>query len=123
MKPQYYLNIFSKKIISIFLLFFFLNVFSQQIYIDNKNNFAVEIRYKNHNIILNGGEKKIISDKEINYITIEYNNGNTISKYIPLFLNSSESLKISIENYDKEVEFKGDREALHNLVVNQQHTW
>jgi hypothetical protein len=121
LKLQYYLHRFSKRILSIFLLFLFLNIFSQQIYVDNKNNFPVEIRYKNHNIILNGGEKKIISDKEINYLTIEYNNGNNISKYIPLFLNSNESLKISIDNYDKEVEFKGNRDALHNLIINQQH--
>lgn len=114
---------YSKRILGILLLFVFLNAFGQKLLIDNKNDFALEIIYKNQKIKLNGREKKTISDKDINYLNIEYDNGkNIISRYVPLFLDSDESLNITIvDNYDKTIEFKGDKDALHNLIVNQQH--
>lgn len=116
------LNYHSKRTLSILLLFLFLNLFSQKITIENKSNTTIEIKYKTNRVKLKEGEKKIISEKEINELSIEYNSEkNLIIKYIPILLNSDETLSLTIDNYDKTIEFKGDKVALHNLVVNQQH--
>ncbi|MDQ0595397.1 hypothetical protein QFZ37_003766 [Chryseobacterium ginsenosidimutans] len=117
------LSLYDKRILSILLSFLFLYVSGQQITIENKNIFPIEITYKNHIVKLNEGEKKTIIDKEIDYLNIEYDNGRKIiSQYIPILLNSNESLNMTIiNNNDGTIEFEGDKVALHNLVVNQQH--
>lgn len=114
---------FSKRVLIILLLFLFFKAFSQNIFIGNKSNFPIKITYKNHIVKLNEGEKKIIIDKEISYLNIEYDSGQKlINKYVPILLNSNESLDMNIINSnDQTIEFKGDKAELHNLVVNQQH--
>lgn len=113
------LNFNDKRILSILLLFIFFHVFSQQVTIENQNNFVLKVNYKNYTIELNEREKKTILAADINRLNIEYTIGK--DQLIPLFLNSNESLKITINNYDKPIEFKGDKDVLHNLIVNQQH--
>ncbi|MEY8761314.1 hypothetical protein [Chryseobacterium tongliaoense] len=117
------LDRYSKRIFSILLLFLFFNLFSQKIAIDNKNDYALTIKYKDQKIKLKGGESKTISGNEIRYLNIMYDNGKNISKDVPLFLKPDESLKMTIGNYDQDhfIKFKGDRDSLHSLVVNQQH--
>ncbi|WP_449400431.1 hypothetical protein [Chryseobacterium wanjuense] len=117
------LNFYAKKILSILLLFLFFNLFSQKITVENKKKFTLEIKYKTNSIKLKGGEKKTIIDKEIEYLSIEYDDGKSIiSRYIPISLNFDQSLNLIIkDNADTTVEFKGDKEELHNLTTNQQH--
>ena len=113
----------SKRILSILLLFLFIQGFSQRVSVENKHIFPLQIRYKNNIIKLKEGEKRILSDKEIDFVNIEYDNGKKIiSRNIPILLDSSESLDIIIlNNSDQTVEFKGDKVGLHDLIVNKQH--
>jgi hypothetical protein len=95
---------YGKRILSVLLLFLFFKIFSQQISVENNHIYPIEIRYKNHIFKLDKGERKLLTDKEID------------------FLNPNESLNINILNSsDQTIEFKGDKAALHNLVINQQH--
>lgn len=115
--------IHSKRIFTVLLLFLFFKIFSQQISVENKHIYPLEIREKNHVVKLNKGEKKVFTDKEIDFLNIEFDNGRKIiSKDIPILLNPNESLNISVLNsIDQTLEFKGDKAALHSLVINQQH--
>lgn len=112
-----------KRIFSILLLFFFKGIFGQQITVNNKNSFPIQIEYNNSKVKINGNDKKIIIDKNIKYLNIKYFNGtNTIFKHIPILINDSESLSLSvINNYEKSIQFEGDKDKLHDLIVNQQH--
>lgn len=110
----------SKKIFSILLLLLFFRVFSQQIIVLNNNNFPLTIKYKTNSIKVDSKEKKTISSTDINYLTIKYDNGKNESQLIPIFLNPDESLNLAIGN-DKLIAFKGDKDNLHNLIINQQH--
>lgn len=111
---------YSKRILITLLLFLFLRVFSQQITIVNNNSVSLHIKYKTNSIKLNSKEKKTILNTEINYLTIEYDNGKNESQLIPIFLNPDESLTLNVGN-DRSITFKGDKDSLHNLIVNQQH--
>lgn len=114
---------YSKRILSILLLFLFFKIFSQQISVENKHLYPLEIRYKNHVVKLDKGEKKVLTDKEIDFLNIEFDNGRKIiSRDIPILLNPNESLTINVSNsIDQTLEFKGNKAALHDLVINQQH--
>ena len=114
---------YGKRILSVLLLFLFFKIFSQQISVENKHIYPIEIRYKNHILKLDKGERKLLTDKEIDFLNIEFDNGRKIiSRDIPILLNSNESLNINILNSsDQTIEFKGDKAALHSLVINQQH--
>ncbi|WPO83567.1 hypothetical protein SD427_04320 [Chryseobacterium sp. JJR-5R] len=114
---------YSKRILSILLLFLFFKIFSQRISVENKHIYPLEIRYKNQVLKLGKGEKKVFADKEIDFLNIEFDNGRKIiSKDIPILLNPNESLNINVLNsIDQTLEFKGDKAPLHNLVINQQH--
>jgi hypothetical protein len=116
------LNFYSKRILCILLLFLFLNVYGQEITVENKSNsHIVGISYQDHKIKLSGGQKKLIALKGIDFLHVEYTNEKGLSKNIPLFLNPGESLTMGIENYAEPVRFTGAKDALHDLLVNQLH--
>jgi hypothetical protein len=112
----------SKKILFIVLLFLFYTAFSQKIAVENKSSFAIDIQYNNRKIHLTPGNKNIISEKEINYLKVRFDNKNKSNLFIPVFLTNDESLELIIQSDNKPVEFKGDKGLLHNYIVNQQHS-
>jgi hypothetical protein len=116
------LQLYSKRIYFVLLLLLYSTLLSQQITIENKNNFAVEIAYKNQKVILKGGESKTISDRDIAYLYLQNSNKKNMETHrVPIFLHFKDSLKITIDDFNKPIEFKGKNESLHNIIVNQQH--
>ncbi len=115
------LTLYNKRVLSILLLFLLTTIYGQQITIDNKNDFILEISSKDQIIKLNKGEKKEFSANGITYLNVIYKNGKNLVKYIPIFLAPDESLEMLIFDNSRPIEFKGDNAALHNLIVNQQH--
>ncbi len=113
---------FSKRITSILLLFLFSTALSQKISVENKSDFPIDIQYNNRKIHLTPGKKNIISEKEINFLKIKLDNKNKSNLFIPVFLTNDESLELIIQSDNKPLEFKGDKDLLHNYIVNQQHS-
>ncbi|WP_312902733.1 hypothetical protein [Chryseobacterium taichungense] len=113
----------SKRVLSTLLLFSFINVFTQQISIINKNKSNIEVGNNKDIFLVSPGQTKNISSKDINGLTVNYTSGNNlITKFIPLFLDVNQSLTIIFsENSAKSIEFKGDHDVLEDLIVNQQH--
>lgn len=100
-----------------FLLFILLSCFcsAQNITVDNKNDFPVEIEYSHKKVEIGVNQKKTINEKnEIKNISILYKNDKKLKRDIPLFLNPRESLYINLRK--DTVKFKGDKDGLHDYI-------
>ncbi|GAA5092244.1 hypothetical protein GCM10023210_20880 [Chryseobacterium ginsengisoli] len=88
---------------------------AQNITIDNKNNFPVEVTYSHKTIEIGVNQKKIINEtNRIKTISISSKNGGKLKRGISLFLNPKESLSINLKQ--DTVKFKGDKDGLHDYV-------
>ncbi len=113
-----YLN---RKVYIILFLLLFLWGSGQKISIENKNTSVITLRYNNNKVKLKTGETKTITGKDLNFLYITLNDGKSTEQALPIFLNSGESLDITVNDYN-DVDFKGDKGELHKMIVNQQHT-
>ena len=99
------------------LLFLLLSCFcsAQNITIDNKSDFPVEIKYSHKKIEIGVNQKKMISEKErIKNISIQYRNDKKLERNIALFLDPQQSLGINLRK--DTVKFKGDKDRLHDYI-------
>lgn len=88
---------------------------AQNITIDNKSDFPVEIKYSQKKFELGINQKKTISEKiKIKNISILYKNDKKIERNISLFLDSKQSLSINLRK--DTIKFKGEKDALHDYV-------
>jgi hypothetical protein len=86
---------------------------AQNITINNKSNFPIEVKYAQKKVDIGVNQKKIVNAKnEANTISVFYNNNK--KRKISLFLNSQESLNITIKQ--DSVMFTGDKSELHDYV-------
>jgi len=102
------------------LLFLLLSCFcsAQNITIDNKSDFPVEIGYSRKKLEINVNQKQTINEKfEIKNISILYKNDKKLKRNIYVFLNPHESLIINLRK--DTVKFKGDKDRLHDYVNGQ----
>lgn len=86
---------------------------AQNITINNKSNFPIEVKYAQKKAGIGVNQKRIINVKnEAKSLSVFYNNNK--KRQISLFLNSHESLHITIKQ--DSVMFTGDKSALHDYV-------
>jgi hypothetical protein len=98
--------------ILLFLVFSYMSP-AQNITINNKSNFPIEVTYAQKKVDIGDNQKKTINVKnEGNILSVFYKNHKKRDIY--LFLNSLESLNINIKQ--DSVIFTGDKSSLHDYV-------
>lgn len=86
---------------------------AQNITINNKSNFPIEVKYAQKKVDIGDNQKKTINLKnEGNILSVFYKNHKKRNIY--LFLNSHESLNINIKQ--DSVIFTGDKSSLHDYI-------
>jgi len=101
--------------IVLFLIFSCLST-AQNITIENKSDFPVEIQYNQKKVDIEVNQKKTINEKNrLKEISILEKKSNIEKFNIPLFLNSEQSLNI---NFSRDsIKFAGDKAKLHDYVL------
>ncbi|WP_346983707.1 hypothetical protein [Chryseobacterium sp. POE27] len=105
------------KIESKILLFLVLSCLcpAQNIAINNKSNFPIEVKYAQKKVDIGVNQKKALNlTNEVKNISVLYKNDKKIKRNIFLFLNPQDSLNINLKQ--DSVKFTGDKSALHDFV-------